>query len=368
MNIKTAYSVKGSIDEVVSDLQNQLKDFDPKLLIMFASPFLCPHILNQKMQEHFSTASILGCTTAGEITSGKMLKNSVVLMAFNSQAIPDVKIEVVENIKENGDVTGAFNSLHSYFGENELYNNFDQYVGVVLIDGLSMAEEKVMDKIGDCSDLIFIGGAAGDDLKFAKTHVFANGKTYTNAAVLAIMKTAKGYDIIKTQSFNVSDKKLVATKVNAGTREVIEFDRQPAVKAYANALGTNAQEIEQYFMTNPLGLIAGDEIYVRSPQQVKGSHLVLYCNILKDMEVSILESTDIVKDTKNALKEKISALGKIAAVINFNCILRTLELEQKKQTEAYGLLFKDIPTVGFSTYGEEYVGHINQTATMLVFK
>lgn len=274
----------------------------------------------------------------------------------------------MENIKENGDVAKAFNSFNSYFGEDEVHTNFDRYVGIILIDGLSAAEEKIMDRIGNCSDLIFIGGSAGDDLKFSATYVFANGKAYTNAAVLAILKTVKGYDIIKTQSFEVLDKKLVATKVNAEAREVIEFNHQPAVKAYAEALGIDDQEVAGYFMTNPLALVAGDEIYVRSPQQVKGDRLVLYCNILGGMEVSLLESTDIVKDTRSAIQEKIAGLGEIAGMINFHCVLRTLELEQKGQTEEYGNIFKDIPTIGFSTYGEEYVGHINQTSTMLVFK
>ncbi len=58
----------------------------------------------------------------------------------------------------------------------------------------------------------------------------------------------------------------------------------------------------------------------------------------------------------------------ISGVVNFNCILRTLELGQKGLTEDYGKVFEKVPTVGFSTYGEQYIGHINQTATMLVFR
>lgn len=86
------------------------------------------------------------------------------------------------------------------------------------------------------------------------------------------------------------------------------------------------------------------------------------------MEYSVLESKDIVKETEAALNAKKEELGNISGIINFNCILRTLELEAKNQTDAYGALFSDIPTIGFSTYGEEYIGHINQTATMLLFK
>ena len=59
-----------------------------------------------------------------------------------------------------------------------------KYVGIVLTDGLSGAEEALMEKIGDRSDLFFVGGSAGDDLKFQKTQVMLEGKAYTNAAVL----------------------------------------------------------------------------------------------------------------------------------------------------------------------------------------
>jgi hypothetical protein len=85
------------------------------------------------------------------------------------------------------------------------------------------------------------------------------------------------------------------------------------------------------------------------------------------MELSLLESTDIIEGTKQALNDAKAELGSISGVIAFNCILRTLELIQKQSTDDFGKLFADIPAVGFSTYGEQYIGHINQTATMLVF-
>lgn len=368
MSIKSIYSEKSSVDEAVQEIRQQLKDFDTKLLIYFASSNYDPDSISKTMQESFSSTTVFGCTTSGEIISGKMLKNSIVAMAFDAKAIADVKVEIVENVHSDGDIKGAFASFEKYFKVPMAELDFTQYVGIILVDGLSGSEEKLMDKIGDKTNITFIGGSAGDDLKFTKTYVYADGRAYTDAAILAVLKPAAGFDIIKTQSFKVLSKKLVATKVNTEAREIIEFDNKPAVQAYSEALGVSTADAANYFMSNPVGLVYGDEIYVRSPQRIEGSNIIFYCNILEGMEVSLLESTDIVNDTKLAVENKLKELGRISGMINFHCILRTLELEQKDQTGAYGKVFTDIPTTGFSTYGEEYIGHINQTSTILVFK
>lgn len=368
MMLKTAYSTKESLGEAVADLKAQFSGFAPRAILFFASPFYDPSGISKSMKEAFKGSDIFGCTTSGEIVSGRMLKKSVVAMAFDSEVIKDIRIEVVESIKQENQVKAAFNSFEAHFKEKMAKMDFKKYVGIILVDGLSGSEEKLMETIGDLSNITFIGGSAGDDLKFKMTHVFANDKAYTNAAVLALIKPGVEFDIIKTQSFCPLGKKMVATKVNAPAREVIEFDNRPAAQVYAESVGTTVQDAPNHFMHNPIGLMVGEEPYVRSPQQVKDGSVVFYCNVLEGMELSLLESRDIVIDTKKALKDKIKEIGNISGIINFHCILRTLELEQKKQTEAYGEIFKDIPTIGFSTYGEEYLGHINQTSTMLVFK
>lgn len=367
MSIKTIYSTCDTTDEVVSDIQKQLQGFPTGTLLFFASSYF-DNTISGKLCAAFHGVTVFGCTTSGEIVSGKMLKGSVVAMAISKDTVSDLSVEVIEKINGNIDVKPAFHHFENHFNTPLRKMDLSKYIGLVIIDGLSGKEEVIMERIGDYTDLTFIGGSAGDDLKFQNTQIYANGKSYTNAALLALLHVPGGFDILKTQSFNKLDKKLVVTKALETGREVLEFNGKPAALAYAEAVGTTVLDVPNHFMHHPVGLIIDGEPYVRSPQRVNGKNIVFYCNIPEGTEVTLLESTDIVKDTRRELDAKIKELGSISGVINFHCILRTLELEKKGQTGAYGQVFTDIPTVGFSTYGEEYLGHINQTSTILLFK
>ncbi len=368
MNIITGCSVKKVEKEIADDLKSQFNNFDSKLIIYFASSVFDQDKLALELESKFPKTKIMGCSTAGEIVTGKMLKESVVAMAMNDSVISDVKIEVMQNITEQIDVPSVLKSFSNYYGENIADMDFKKYVGIILIDGMSGCEEKIMEKVGDLTNVTFIGGSAGDDLKFKKTFVYADGKAYANAAVLALIKPKARFGVLKTQSFKVLNNKLTVTKANEAKREVIEFNNKPASIAYSEAVGDSVDKADKYFMKNPVGLMVGKEPYVRSPQQIKGNSMVFYCNVLEGMDLSLLESTDMIIETKDALEKKIKEMGTVEGIINFHCILRTLELENKGQTEAYGKIFEQVPTIGFSTYGEEYIGHINQTSTMLLFK
>jgi hypothetical protein len=367
MPVRTLSSSNCDMSGVIDDFKKEAQGFDARMVIFFASSKFDQHELAARMQEAFSPAAVIGCSSSGEIISGSVLKESVVAMILGSDIIDDVAIEVVANIKTENRVPYAFRSFENYYKTPMSSMDHTRYVGIILVDGLMGAEERLMGKIGDLTNVFFVGGSAGDDLGFKATYVYAGGRVYSNAAVLALIKPAKGFDIIKTQSFRKLDRTLTATKVRIEERKVIEFNHKPAVQAYAECLGISPEDAPDRFMTNPVGLMVDDEPFVRSPQKVDGKSIVFFCNIIDGMEVSLLESTDIVRDTREAIEAKEKELGGISGIINFHCILRTLELEKNDQTRAYGEIFSDIPTIGFSTYGEEYLGHINQTSTMLVF-
>ncbi len=369
MKVKTAYSQKTDVTSIITDIKKQIGSFEARFIQFYASSNINPEEISKEIYKAFNNVPTIGCTSSGEITSGKMLDNSLVMMAMGAEIIEDCKIEILTDIKNDPSVVdNAFSSFATYYDNNMSELDTEKYVGLVLIDGLSGQEEKINERIGDLTNVTFIGGSAGDDLKFEQTYLYANGKSYSNAAVLALLKCNTKFEVLKTQSFKSSNKKVVVTKADESTRTIIEFNGKPAVSEYAELVGVDKDNISSAFSKNPVGLVFEDDFFVRSPQKTNGDSIVFYCSIMEGMELDILESQDIVADTKKAIQEKRESFGSISAILNFNCILRTLELKAKNQTDAYGQLFKDIPTVGLSTYGESYIGHINQTAAMLLFK
>ncbi len=357
-----------NIIEAVSQIRFSLMPINPKLVIYFASPEYDQRWLAAEMRYAFQDADVIGCSTAGEIISGKMLEGNIVAMGIGSQIAEKISVQVVENLSEGINLKSAMHGFEQDLGKSISALDIETYAGLVLIDGVTGHEEELMEKLGAASDLIFVGASAGDGLKFKETYVHANGYAYKDAAVLCVLKPESEFQYIKTQSFTNLDKVLVATKVNEKDREILEFNGKPAAEEYARALGISIEDAPSSFITHPLGLMIDSEPFVRSPQRIIGSKMKFYCAVKEGMNLNILESDNLIGDTKTAIARAASNLGSISGIINFNCILRTLELRAKGLETEYAELFSEYPTIGFSTYGEEFLGHVNQTATMLVFK
>jgi len=369
MNIRAVSSAKPTAVQVAEDIKSQLGDFEVKMMVFFASwETYNPKEIGAQMQAAFPQGSVFGCSSHAEINDTKTLKGSVTAMAFNSEAISDVKIEILQNISKGIDVQHAFDSFDAHFKTPMADADYKTYGGIVLVDGLSLKEEDVMDKIGSKTNIMFTGGSASDALKFESTYIYANGQAYTDAALLAVFKAKNGISFIKTQSVDNTGIELKITKADTAKRAIIEFDNKSAVARYAEALGVSVDGVENSFFANPVGLVIGSDVYIRSCQRREGEVLYLYCNVLEGTTLNLLKIKDIIPDTKLAVEDKLKELGKISAILDFRCVLRTLQLENEGKTDKYGEIFKGIPTVGFSTYGEEFLGHINQTSTMIVFE
>ncbi|MDA3847570.1 MAG: FIST C-terminal domain-containing protein [Vallitaleaceae bacterium] len=366
-NIITSFSSKRTHEEAVTEIEAQLSLIKPNLVIFFASSFYKPDSLALRMQQAFPSATTLGCTTSGEICNNNVLAQSIVAIGFTKEAIGDYHVRINEHMSTANNIDAIFESYHENFDESPLDMNPKKYFGLVLFDGLSNKEESFMSHIGALTNINFIGGTAGDDQKFIQTHIFHNGKAYLDATLLMLCKPGIPFDFIKTQSFDILEQSLTCTKVDPSTRTVIEFNNKPASIAYADLLGVQVHRLADYFIKYPIGMVTEDELFVRSPLTITGTSIKFHCNILENITYQLLKSKSVIADTKIAIAEKSMTFGHISAMINFNCRLRTVELINSNSLEDYGRIFENIPTIGFNTYGEAFIGHMNQTSTILIF-
>ncbi len=369
-NFKIAQSDQKDVVAAVKSIKEQLSAVDACMVLYFASPIYPAAAISKEMAGAFAGIHTIGCTTAGEMIPGKMGQDTVVAMAWSKTTLKDLKIEVLENIQTDTEaVAKAFKSFEKSLGKPMKHLDPAQYVGMVIIDGLSGCEEMVNDQLGNLTNVPFVGGSAGDNFMFQHTYLFVDGMAYTNAAILLLMEPAKGYTILKTQSFTTTDKKLTPTKVDEKRRMVSEFNGKPATEAYANVLGISTDDLAENLGEYPLGLVFDEHnFFVRSPMKIEGTSIVFYCSVKEGLELTILRSGDIVTGTRADLAETEQNCGGVQAVVDFNCCLRVLALTRKNQLKAYSEIVGHVPTIGFATYGESYIGHINQTSTMLLLK
>ncbi len=369
MNIKTVQSNNQDARGAVGEVAEQLAGFDFNVLIFFASATYDFHQIAEEMKTQYSDKLVLGCSSYSEFCNDMESKDTITAMAITKECVSDAAIEVIENVAADGNLAPAFWNFENHFDMKMSEASFRKYVGIMLTDGLSGAEEKTIEMIGDMTDVFFVGGSAADRLTFTGTYLYANGKVYQDAVVLALFKVETGFTIVKTQSVEQTGISVTVTKADPEQRRIYELNNKPAAEYLSTILDIPMNELQDSFFGHPLGIVIGDEIFIRSLRTLEpDGSISAFCAVAEGMTLSLLKTKDMIAETKASIEEKKAQMGSISGILNFNCVLRTLQLEKEQSLLPFGEIFADYPTCGFSTYGEIFLGHINQTATMLLFK
>lgn len=365
----TAASTTADVAGVVKDLTAKIAPQTTALLNVYFSARYPADQLSAELKKAYPGVDVIGCSTAGELTDRGFTEQGVSAIGFDKSVIKRVVTVVAENsVIDAAPIKSALAKLAAAFGD---LNALDPktYLGLVHTDGMSGHEEFVMDTLAaEAFNMTFVGGSAGDDLAFKRAFVIADGKAYSNAAVLTLIEASRPFLIVKTQSFKTTGKIFTVTKADVQNRVVYEFDGKPAAVAYAEAVGVPVEKISDKFMSNPIGLLVGSVPFVRSPQQREGDKAIkFYCQVAEGSRVHLLAAGDMVADTQRDLEAAKAKLGSLSGMLVFNCILRYLDAKNQNITGPLGQCYGVVPAAGFNTYGEQYLGHINQTATIVAF-
>ena len=370
MPILRGFSEEREAAKAVADLHRQIAQGPAATIIFFASPHYDRTELAVTLQDKFSGQTVIGCTTAGEITSEGYRENTLTGMSFsavdftiNPVLIPDLKsysMEDGEDIVRRG-LSGlglAIPTARSFP---------TQSFAMLLIDGMSKQEELVVSSLNSFLDPIpLFGGSAGDNLDFKITWVYLNGSFHTDAALLTLFNTVRPFKVFKLDHFTPTDQKMVVTEADPNTRLVMEINAEPAARAYAAMVGLEAQELSpMIFAAYPVVVKIGGEYHVRAIQKVEDDgSLRFYCGIDEGLVLTVAKGEDLASNLERNLKAVQQEIGQTDMILGFDCILRRLEAEQKQQTREVSDVLRRNKVIGFSTYGEQFRSmHVNQTFT-----
>jgi len=371
--IRSAYARGTSSDDVLETLFTEFDGLDPTLIVLFAGHRRDGAGLTRKLSQRYSKAAVVGCTTAGEFSETSSGVDGVSALGLGPGIVKRAAAAIAPCGRSiDAGVRTALDRISTRLGLSLRDADPDKYVGLVFIDGLHMREERVNEALGNAAPLMsFVGGSAGDDCEFERTRVFCNGEEIDDGAVLIVLESAVPFTITKTCSFESTGRTLVVTKADQANRTVYEFDGRNAVEAYAEAVGVKPDELDaSVFMVSPVGLMIDGAPWIRSPQRaIEGGGLRFYCRIDEGMEVHLMKTTDLVRDTREAIGKARDRLGgQLRGGLAFNCILRRLEMDAGRLHPAFLSSFEGMKVAGFHTYGESWLGHINQTLTGLWFR
>lgn len=365
--VKKGASAALDARKAANDLAAQLQQPDACIVIFFCSSRYDLSALGAALKENFD-CPVIGCTSAGEITAETgYLQGGIVGVSLSSRELT-VHPRLIHPLDKFG-LDDAENLAHALRNELTLATEFDasHMFGLLLVDGLSMLEEQVIASIyNQLGNVPIIGGSAGDDLQFQKSHIYWDGEFIDNAAVFTLFETTLPFETFQTQHFEPTETRLVITESDCATRTVKEINGGPAAQEYAEAVGLEVKELTpQVFAAYPVMLKIDGEYYVRSIQKANpDGSLTFYCAIDNGLVLTVAKGKALLKNLQQRLEQVRQDIPNVKLVLGCDCILRRLELQQKNLIgEAMGAL-KESEFIGFSTYGEQYNGiHVNQTLT-----
>ncbi len=376
MNQEVVQSKRSDEEQAVNELCSKLrKNADLYIAILFfASSSYDFEKISELIAARFPKAQVAGSTTSGEITKDGFTTNSIVLNALSENVSGRTKISgvLIEDIEQfpfiqRKEIEKAALSIGVQIASpNCSRNSF----AITLICGLKNSEEGVLSLLYSLiKDPYFLvaGGSAGDDLAFKKTQVSLNGKSHSSGAVILFVNTTTPFKIYKENIFKRMGKSVMLTSVNPETHLVTKIDNKNPKRRYAEVLGITERDVDNAILDHPFGRVFGEEMFIASLVKFNDSgDLSMYARVLQDSQQEILEPMDVISITEETCNKILSDIPRPGCIILFNCILRTIGFQKKRQLQSVNEIWrKNFPVYsGFSTYGEQF-GHINSNQTLV---
>lgn len=337
------------------------------LILLFVSPKADAYRLARSAERAFAKHTVIGCTTAGEITGEGYEDGQIVAVALPCDRFAHSTV-LIPDVSDFDRHELASAVLRQRTSMAEAAPDWGTEFGITLIDGLSLREDAVLAAMAmSLGPVPLFGGSAGDGVEFHSTFLIHGGQVLRNAAILTLVRTRCNVRVFKLDHLLPSPQRMVVTKADPDRRLVQEINAEPAAQELSRVLGKPVDGLTPMsFAAHPLLVRIGDQHHVRSIQRInEAGELVFFSAIDEGVVLTLAEARPMVAH----LEQELTALASPQApdaILAFDCFLRRVEAEQRQLSGQISQVLKRHQVVGFNTYGEHFNAmHVNQTMTGL---
>jgi hypothetical protein len=265
-------------------------------------------------------------------------------------------------------------------------SEFRYRTALILVDALAGHAEDLVDQMTLATGGMyqFVGGGAGDDGRFKKTHVFFRREACTNAAVALEILSNKPLGIGARHGWSAASDPLRVTDTQQSC--VVSFNVSPAVEAFEeHAVSTNQQfdrdDPLPFFLHNIVGVETEEGHKLRVPLGVAAEGGILCAAEVPTGSTAHIMSTKAASAAEAAAAAARDAIEQVAregytpkAALFFDCVATRLRLGQDFDHELDAVTKELAPATfaGFNSYGQivradgQFSGFHNCTAVVCV--
>lgn len=328
-----------------------LEENAPQAALVYASIDMDLGAVSQTMRARYPDLLIAGCTTDGEIAGGEgFLEDSLVVQFFWSDSI-EFTVGLGRDAIAEPKAAAAAAVADARKG-----SALDPALCVSLLEGLGTNIHHLVDGLRAAvgPNVPVIGGAAGDQLRFAGTRQLYNETVLSDAVVVLLLHGPLVMSSGVATGYTALGRPHVITKAEGPV--VHQIGDLPAAELYAEYL-------QQPSIFYPLAVKdeTRQSMVLSSPlnfdEETGAIHLVNPVAQGSTVQLATASREEIIDAARNAVGQAFSGFGdnKVEAAMLFSCAGRraTLGTRTGEEYDAIrNVIGADVPAAGFYCYGE----------------
>ncbi len=361
-------------------IHDQLHGERPDALIVFASSRNDYTELLEALDAACRPHLMVGCSSAGEFTSNGAGEGMACAIALRA---PDIKFSASlgrglthDRNSAASDVVAGLSGLHTH--------EYRYRSALVLVDALAGHADDLVERLTllTSGTYQFVGGGAGDDAQFRRTHVFFGTEAHSDAAVALEILSNKPVGICVRHGWKPATPPLRVTE--AADMRLASLNAIPAAQFFQEHAELTQQPFDRnaplpFFLHNVIGIRSDDEHKLRVPLGIDADGGVLCaaevplgttaCIMTTDSAAGVRAAADATRD---ALKQMAGHKPKVA--LFFDCVATRLRMGREFGNELAALSHEldGVEYAGCNTYGQiaraegQFSGFHNCTAVVCI--